>query len=148
MAQSSHPEHNPPSTAADARPGGARSDYLPYAAAALSGFFVCLAITLATGRREAWDSGYYFIVGIPVMCALIFGISYIFPRRAWRWTLSMTVGQSIAIATGGGSLSLWPLAIIVMAILSVPQFICGLTASNLAQRKRTRRRRTGSVSHF
>ena len=106
MAQSSHPEHNPPSTAADARPGIARSDYLPYAASALPGFFVCLAITIATGRSEAWDSGYYFIVGIPVMCALIFGISYLFPRRAWRWTLSMAVGQSIALALGGGSLSL------------------------------------------
>jgi hypothetical protein len=141
MAQSSHPEHNPPSAAADARPGGARSDYLPYAAAALSGFFVCLAITIATGRSEAWDSGFYFILGIPVMCTLIFGISYIFPRRVWRWTLSMAVGQSIAITIGGGSLTLWPLAIFAMAILSVPQFICGLMGSNLAQRKGTRRRR-------
>ncbi len=142
MAQSSHPEHNPPSTAADARPGGPGSDYLPYAAAGLSGFFVCLAITMATGRSEAWDSGYYFLVGIPVMCALIFGVSYIFPQRTWRWTLSMAIGQSIAITIGGGSPTLWPLAIFVMAILSVPQFICGLTASNLAQRKRTRRRRS------
>ena len=141
MAQPLHPEHNPPSSAADAPLGIAKSDYLPYAAAALSGFFVCLAITIATGKSEAWDSGYYFTVGIPVMCALIFVISYIFPRRTWRWTLAMAVGQSVALALGGGSLTLWPIAIFGMAILSVPQFICGLIASDLAQRKRARRRR-------
>lgn len=148
MEQPLHPEHNPPSSAADARPNGARSDYVPYAAAALSGFFVCLAIAIATGKGEAWDSGYYFTVGIPVMCALIFGISYVFPRRSWRWTLAMAVGQSIALVLGGGSLSLLPLAIFAMVILSVPQFFCGLTASDLVQRKRTRRRRSASGSRF
>jgi hypothetical protein len=141
MALPAHPEHNPPSTAADARPGGARSDYLPYAAAALSGFVVCFSIAFATGRNEAWDSGYYFTVGIPVMCALIFAISYIFPRRPWRWTLAMAAGQALALALGGGSLNLWPLAIIAMAILSVPQFVCGQVASKLATRPRGRRRR-------
>lgn len=141
MVQLTHPEHNPPSSAADARPGIARSDYLPYAAAALSGFFVCLAITIITGRSEAWDSGYYFTVGIPVMCALILAISYIFPRRVWRWTLAMAVGQALALVMGGGSLSLWPLAIFAMAILSVPQFVCGFIGSELARRKRSRRRR-------
>ena len=136
MSHPSHPEHNPPSSGADARPGDPRNNYLPYAAAALSGLVVCLAITIATGRKEAWDSGFYFLVGIPVMCALIFGISYIFPRRAWRWTLSMALGQSIALALGGGSLSLWPLAIIAISVLSVPQFVTGFVASKLATRKR------------
>jgi hypothetical protein len=135
MPHPSHPEHNPPSSAADARSGGPRSESLPYAASALSGLVVCLAITIATGRREAWDSGFYFSAGIPIMCALIFGISYIYPRRAWRWTLSMALGQSIALALGGGSLSLWPLAIIAMSVLSVPQFATGLVASKLATRK-------------
>lgn len=141
MALPSHPEHNPPSTAADARPAGAKSDYLPYAAAALSGFLVCLAITIATGKREAWDSGYYFTVGIPVMCALIYAISYVFPRRTWRWTLAMAAGQALALAMGGGSLNMWPLAIVAMAILSVPQFICGFIASKRATRPRFRRGR-------
>lgn len=141
MALPLHPEHNPPSVAADARPGGAKSDYLPYAAAALSGLLVCLAIAFATGRNEAWDSGYYFIVGIPVMCALIYAISYVFPRRTWRWTLAMAVGQALALATGGGSLNLWPLMIVAMAILSVPQFVCGFIASKHATRPRLRRGR-------
>jgi hypothetical protein len=91
---------------------------------------------MVTGRKEAWDSGVYFYVGIPVMCALIFATSYFFPRRAWRWTLSMAVGQSLAIASGGGSLNLWPLSIIAMVILSIPQFVTGVVASLLGARKR------------
>jgi hypothetical protein len=111
------------------------NEYFPYATAALSGLVVSLAITITTGRREAWDSGVYFVVGIPLMCVLIFAISYLFPIRAWRWTLSMAVGQWVAIAFGGGSLSLWPLSIISIGALSLPQLVVGSVASTLAKRK-------------
>jgi hypothetical protein len=113
------------------------NDYFPYAAAALSGLVVCLAISITTGRREAWDSGVYFAIGIPLMCVLIAAISYLFPIRAWRWTLSMAVGQSAAIALGDGSFSLWPLSIIAMTVLSLPQLAVGSLASRLAKRTRS-----------
>jgi hypothetical protein len=105
----------------------------PYAAAALAGFATCLAITLATGKREAWDSSLYFILGIPLMCAVAFWLGYAFPKGAWRWALSMAVGQSVALALGGGSLSLWPLAIVAMTVLSVPQLVVALVGSRLAR---------------
>lgn len=111
--------------------------YIPYVASALSGLGVCLAITLVTGKKEAWDSGVYFSVGIPIMCAAIFAISYFFPIRAWRWTLSMAVGQSLAIASGAGSLNLWPLSIVAMTIVSTPQFVTGFVASLLGARERS-----------
>ena len=111
--------------------------YIPYVASALAGLGVCLAITIVTGRKEAWDSGVYFFVGIPIMCALIFVISYRFPTHAWRWTLSMAVGQSLAIASAAGSLNLWPLSIVAMTVVSIPQFITGFVASLLSTRKRT-----------
>jgi hypothetical protein len=109
-------------------------EWMPYAAAALSGLAVCLAISLATGRREAWDSELYFSIGMPVMVVAIFALSYFFPQRAWRWTLSMAIGQSIAMLLGGNSLSLWPLAIIAMLFFSLPQFAFGFAASWLARR--------------
>jgi O-antigen/teichoic acid export membrane protein len=62
------------------------NNYLPIAASALSGFLVCLAISMATGRKEAWDAGVYFSLGIPAMCAVMFAIGYRFPKRTWRWT--------------------------------------------------------------
>ena len=51
-----------------------RRGYIPFAASALGGFLVCLVISMATGRREAWDSPAYISVGIPVMCALVCAI--------------------------------------------------------------------------
>lgn len=69
------------------------------------------------------------------MCAVIFVIAYRFPNRPWRWVVSMAAGQALALATAGNSLSLWPLSVIAMTILSVPQFIIGSWAGNLAIRK-------------
>jgi hypothetical protein len=111
-----------------------RRDYLPFAASALGGFLVCLVISVATGRKEAWDSWVYFSGGIPMMCALIFAIGYWFPGRVWRWTMSMALGQAIAMLSTGNSLSLWPLSLVAMIVLSVPQFIVGSLASKLALR--------------
>jgi hypothetical protein len=109
--------------------------YVPFITSALAGLMVCLGISLATGRKEAWDSEVYFSVGVPVMCGLIFVLGYRFPHRAWRWTLSMAVGQAIAMLSAGNSLSLWPLSLVAMTVLSVPQFVVGSVASRLATRK-------------
>ncbi|HSE60476.1 MAG TPA: hypothetical protein VLA99_17375 [Nitrospiraceae bacterium] len=106
--------------------------YAPFAASAAAGLVVCLAISLVTGRKEAWDSEVYFSMGIPIMCVLIFAIGYRFPERTWRWTLSMAVGQAIAMLSAGNSLSLWPLSLMAMTVLSVPQFVVGSVASRLA----------------
>lgn len=107
---------------------------LPYIFSATAGFVICLLITLLTGRKEAWDAPLYFVMGIPLMCAVAFFISYRNPERSWRWVLSMAVGQSLALLLSGNSLSLWPLSIIAMTICSVPQFISALVASRLAGR--------------
>jgi hypothetical protein len=131
----SHASSGVPSLGSKSLSMGLHNKYFAYAAAALAGLVICLVITIATGRREAWDTPVYFVVGIPLMCMAIFAISYLFPIRAWRWTFSMAVGQSLAIASGGGDLSLWPLSIIAIMIVSVPQFVAGLVASKLAKRK-------------
>ena len=108
--------------------------YLPHIISALAGFAICLAVSLITGKKEAWDSSYYFSIGLPFMCVLIFAISYRWPEKTWRWAFSMAMGQSLAMALAGNSLSLWPLSIIAMTICSVPQFITGLVASKLVRK--------------
>lgn len=105
------------------------NDLLPYSAAALAGLIACMAISLATGRREAWDAGAYYSVGIPLMVAIIFIIAWVFPERAWRWTLAMAVGQSLSAFLQGSSFNLFPLAIVFMTVVSAPQFIAGYIAA-------------------
>ncbi len=110
------------------------NNMLPYALSFIAGLAICLFITVTSGRKEAWDAPAYFTVGIPMMCLVIFAISYWFPQRAWRWALSMAIGQSVAMVMGGGSASLWPLAIIAMTVVSVPQFIVAMVASGIAKK--------------
>lgn len=117
---------------------GKKNESLAFAASALAGLGVCLAITWVTGKKEAWDASAYYSVGIPVMCAFIFVLGYLFPIKPWRWTLSMAVGQSAAVALAGNSFSLWPLSLLAMAVLSIPQLIAGMVASKIATNNETR----------
>ncbi len=107
----------------------------PYVISFITGLAVCLVITLMSGRREAWDAPAYFTIGIPVMCLVVFVLGYRFPQRAWRWALCMAVGQSVAMVLGGGSASLWPLAIIAMTVVSLPQFIVAMIAGGIAKKR-------------
>ena len=110
------------------------SDLFPYAASFLAGFVVCLGLTITAGGREAVDTAAYFPVGIPLMALAILGISYLFPNRPWRWTVSMAAGQMSAMLLAGSSLSLWPIAMVFMLICSAPQFVAGIAGSKLARR--------------
>jgi len=111
-----------------------RPALVPFVLSALAGFAVCLAITIATGRKEAWDSSLYFVAGIPVMCALVLPIAWAWPTGAWRWAAGMALGQSIALLMGGGSLSLWPLSLIAMTVLSLPQAALAVAAGRCRQK--------------
>ncbi len=109
----------------------------PYVISFITGLAVCQVITLMSGRKEAWDAPAYFTIGIPVMCLVVFALGYRFPQRAWRWALCMAVGQSVAMVLGGGSASLWPLAIIAMTVVSLPQFIVAMIAGGIAKKRAT-----------
>jgi hypothetical protein len=111
-----------------AKPAG-DNNLLPYIAAAMGGLMTCMVIALASGRREAWDAGAYYSAGIPIMVVLIFIIAWVFPERPWRWTLAMALGQSLSAFLQGSSLSLFPIAIIFMTVVSIPQFIAGYAAA-------------------
>ena len=106
----------------------------------VAGFAICLAVAKLGGRREPWDSSLYFVAGIPLMCVGAFALAYVYPIRAWRGVASMALGQSNVMLMGGGSLSLWPLSIVAMVVLSLPQLAVAIFASNLAQRHADRSR--------
>ena len=114
-----------------------RGNAVPYAISLIAGLVICLVVAKLGGRREPWDSSLYFVAGIPLMCLVAFVLGYLYPTRAWRWALSMAVGQSIALLMGGGSLSLWPLAIVAMTIVSLPQLAAAVVGSKVSPRKET-----------
>ncbi|KAA2284665.1 hypothetical protein [Arenimonas fontis] len=111
------------------------NSFFPYAASALCGLIVYVVITVATGKNEAWDDGIYYSAGIPFMSAVAFVLGYLFPAKPWRWAASMAGGQAIGALMFGSSLSLLPLAMIFMAIVSLPQLLAAFIGSKLAPKK-------------
>src|SRR5690554_2585356 len=109
--------------------------FFSYIASFLCALVVYLSIVMVTGRNEAWDHGSYYVLGIPLMVIAVFAIAYHFPVKPWRWALSMAGGQMVGALLNGSSLSLLPLAVIFMVIISIPQFIAAFWGAKLAVSK-------------
>ncbi|QPJ63121.1 MAG: hypothetical protein G3M70_15050 [Candidatus Nitronauta litoralis] len=114
---------------------GQNKDYIAYAVSGLAGFLICYLILIDSGKKEVWDNSIYYPIGIPVMCLLIAGLSYFAPVKAWRWSLAMALGQTSAMWIAGGSMNLWPISIIMMIVMSLPQFITGFLVSQFLSQK-------------
>lgn len=104
-------------------------------AAGAAGFVIATAVALMSGIPVAWATPLYFIAGWPLMCLVIYFMARAYPVRAWRWTLSMMLGQVFSsIFFGGGALL--PVAMVYVTLLSVPQFYVGSLGSKAGLRRR------------
>src|SRR3546814_7146991 len=74
------------------------SDLRAYAFAVGGGTLLWLAAMAASGKREAWDSGLYWIGAYPLAILLAAWLGYEFPRRAWRWGLAIMLAQAATLA--------------------------------------------------
>jgi hypothetical protein len=91
-----------------------------YAISALIGAVIWIAVTLASGRREAWDSGLYWTMGYPAGIAAAAVLGWMAPARAWRWGVTLMLAQAVALAAMANSWGLLPLGLILFGILSLP----------------------------
>lgn len=105
-----------------------------HVAAAAAGFVIATGVALASGQSAtsdvtvAWASPLYFVFAWPLMCLVIYVMARAYPVRAWRWTLSMMLGQVFSsIFFGAGPMM--PVAILFVTLLSVPQFYVGSLGS-------------------
>lgn len=105
-------------------------DHIGHWVAGGVGLVISLGLVTATGMPVPWAAYSYYWLGWPLMCGAIFLITRFYPYRAWRWPLSMAVGQVFGvILTGTGSLV--PVALAYAVLLSVPQF----TVANITSRR-------------
>lgn len=112
-----------------------RRDLWLLAGATLGGAAIWIAISALTGRREAWDSGIYFTIGMPLVCVLAFVLGIIEPVRAWRWGVAPFAGQFLAMLLTQGVGSLLPLGVIVFAVLSIPAVIAASIGAAIGKRR-------------
>ena len=99
---------------------------------------VWLVPWLLLGRKEAWDHPSYFLVSIPLMTAAAGYAGYRARRRAWRWPLSLILGQFATLLVLQGFGNLLPLGIIVFVILGIPMRVAASIGAWLARRRERR----------
>ena len=121
-------------------------DVRVHATAAVAGFVVATAVAFIGATPVAWATPVYFVLGWPVMCAMVYWLSRRYPQSSWRWTLSMMLGQVFSsIFFGNASFVLQ--AMLFVTLLSAPQFVAGaLGAKAGLARQAATNTSSGSVS--
>ena len=92
------------------------SDKWAYTFAALAGAASWIAVSQATGRREAWDHELYFILALPSLWVLSAGLGFIAPGWAWRWGFVPFAAQAIVMIVQQPGGNLLPLGLILFAV--------------------------------
>ena len=91
-----------------------------------------LSIQALSGRREAWDSGLYWTLGLPVVALLSAAIGLASERFDWLWTFLIVPSQVTTMMLRSGEIgSLWPLAAALSSILSVPFVAAAFVGSKM-----------------
>ena len=98
--------------------------------AVATGVVLELGIAVLTGRREAWDSGLYWTLGLPLTGMASVAIGYFARGRDWLWTCLVAPSQVMTMMVRSGELGgLWPLAVVLSSILSAPFVIAAFIGS-------------------
>ena len=89
-----------------------------------------LGIHALSGRSEAWDSTEYWIIGVPSALAISVLIGFISRGSDWVWTLLVIPAQVTTVMVRSGEVGgLWPLTVVLSAILSTPFLIAAFVGS-------------------
>lgn len=102
---------------------------VPAAIAFAFGFAMWMTASIASGKKEPWDAPMYWSVLYPAAIVLCAALGWFRPERFWLWPLVLFEAQLFgAMARSGEVGNLWPLAMMLFGVLSVP----GVAAAWLA----------------
>jgi len=112
-----------------------KREHVLYTIAAVVGAGVWIAVSVISGRKEAWDSGLYFTVGMPVLCVCAGILGFIEPTRIWRWAAVPMAGQAVWVLLSQGFGNLMPLGLVVFAFLSLPLLLFAKIGATVGRRR-------------
>lgn len=102
------------------------------ALAALTGIALELGVHAASGRREAWDSPVFWTVGLPIAMVVSTLVGWCSRGRAWIGTLAVAPSQVATLMVRSGDIgSLWPLTLVLSAMLSAPFVFAAFVGSRI-----------------
>lgn len=82
-----------------------------------------IVVAMAGGRREAWDSGLYFDVALPIIARTAGIVSYKVPERTWRWAMFPFGAQALVLVGLNPIGNMLPLGLITFFIFGAPCLI-------------------------
>lgn len=106
-----------------------------YAVALLAGLVMWGSISIISGRTEAWDSGLYMSVGIPILCLIAGTLGFVEPRLYWRWGIVPLIGQAIWLFTAQGLGNLWPLTLVAFGMYAIPSILAARFGAFVKKRR-------------
>ena len=112
-----------------------KKEYWLYGFALVTGILVWAAVSNATGRREAWDSQWYFLISVPVVSIVSAVLGFVEPRKPWRWGVVPLVGQFSWMLFTQGPGNLLPLGVVMFGVLSVPSIITARIGAFLGSKR-------------
>lgn len=102
----------------------------------LTGIALEVGVHAMSGRREAWDSSEYWLIGLPAVAAVSFALGLFSRGTAWRWTTLIVPTQVMTMMARSGEIgNLWPLAIVLGLILGTPFFAIAFLGSRFRTKK-------------
>lgn len=63
----------------------------------LTGLIIWVMIGRIANTVEAWDSMYYYLVGLPLMCAASAIAGYLEPKSPYVWGISILILQPVVL---------------------------------------------------
>ena len=110
--------------------------FAPILIAIAAGVTLWMLASVLTGKREPWDSSWYWAIAYPLAIGSSALLGYRYPDRPWRWAVVLFEAQFLAMWVRNGEVgSLWPLGMALFAVVALP----GVLAANLAARLNTGR---------
>lgn len=108
--------------------------YVAYAITAVSGFAIWIIIPAVTGDPEAWNSGLYYKVAIPLITLECGLLGFILPNRWWHWGLVVSAAQAIFIIAKWPTSNLMPPSLIFLFVLSIPYLVGGYLGALISKK--------------
>jgi peptidoglycan/LPS O-acetylase OafA/YrhL len=112
-----------------------RQTAIPLAFACSVGALLWVLAAVLSGRREPWDSAFYWGIAYPAAILVAGCLGFFYPDRSWRWAFALFGGQFIAMFIVNGELgNLWPLGLALFAVMATPAALVAKVGSRLGLR--------------
>ena len=108
-----------------------RDSLMAHILSALAGLALWGVTAVMTGKREPWDTDVYWTAAYPLAVIGSAVLGLLFPQRAWRWAVLLMLMQFVVMIAMGSGLGLWPLGLIVLAVLAMPAAFAAVLAARL-----------------